>query len=70
MDTQNVKQKDNSLNGLKLRFLSPEQIRQIDETLASIGEYGEIHLVVQHGELRYVNKVESVKAWKNNETNR
>ena len=70
MDTQNNKQKNNSLNGLRLRFLSHEQVKQIDETLASIGEYGEIHLVVQHGELRYVNKVESVKAWKNNVTNK
>ena len=70
MNTQNDKPKNNLLNGLKFRFLSPEQVKQIDEALASIGEYDEIHLVVQHGELRYVNKVESIKAWKNNETNR
>jgi hypothetical protein len=67
---QNNAPKNNVPNGLKLKFLGPEHIKQIDEALASIGEYGEIHLVVQHGELRYVNKVESIKAWKNNETNR
>lgn len=36
---------------------------RIDEMLAAIGEYGEIHLIVQRGELRYINKVESFKAW-------
>lgn len=52
------------VNALKLRFLNLEQIRQIDNSLTSVGEYGEIHLIVQHGELRYINKVESVKAWR------
>jgi len=33
--------------------------------LASVGEYGEVDLVVQHGELRYINKVESFNVWKN-----
>jgi hypothetical protein len=49
-------------NGTKLRKLKPEQLKQIDELLESIGEYGEIHLVIQHGELRYINSVESHKA--------
>ena len=61
--------KNVSLPGLKLKFLNPEQLKQIDDVLASIGEYGEVRLIVQHGELRYVNKVESFKAWKN-ETNK
>ena len=49
---------------IPLRKLTPEQVRQIDELLASLGEYGEIHLIVQRGELKYVNKVESQRAWK------
>ena len=50
--------------GLHLKKLSIDQIKRIDALLASLGDYGEIHLIVQHGELRYINKVESYKAWK------
>jgi hypothetical protein len=53
------------IQALKLKKLTLEQVRHIDEVLASLGEYGEVHLVVQRGELRYINKVESFKAWKN-----
>jgi hypothetical protein len=52
-----------SASALKLRMLDLEQVRRIDEMLASIGDYGEVHLVIQHGELRYINRVESHKAW-------
>lgn len=45
-----------------LKKLSPDQVRQIDEALDAVGDYGEVHLIVQRGELRYVNKVESFKA--------
>lgn len=47
---------------LKLKKLTPEQVEEINEYLASIGDYGEIHLIVQHGELRYINTVASHKA--------
>jgi hypothetical protein len=50
--------------GLKLKFLNPSQVKRIDDLLAQLGEYGELHLIIQHGELRYINKVESYKAWK------
>ena len=43
--------------------LTAQQIRQINELLATLGEYGEIHLIVQRGELKYINKVESQRAW-------
>lgn len=56
-----------SLSSQKLKKLNLEQVKQIDEALASIGDYGEVHLILQHGELRYINKVESQKAWKNYE---
>lgn len=46
-----------------LKKLTSEQILRIDEILAAVGEYGEVHLIVQHGEVRYINKVESYKAW-------
>ncbi len=47
----------------KLRKLTLEQIKRIDEMLADVGEYGEVHIIVQRGELRYINKVESYKFW-------
>jgi len=47
----------------KLRKLTAEQIDQINEVLASLDDYGEVHLIIQHGELKYINKVESHKAW-------
>jgi hypothetical protein len=53
--------------GLELKKLTVDQIKRIDSLLASLGDYGEIHLIVQHGELRYVNKVESYKAWKDDD---
>ncbi len=48
---------------LKLYKLTLEQIRRIDEMLDDLGEYGEVHIIVQRGELRYINKVESYKFW-------
>jgi hypothetical protein len=47
----------------KLSKLTAEQIDQINEVLASLDDYGEVHLIIQHGELKYINKVESHKAW-------
>jgi len=49
---------------LRLKSLNLDQVRHIDSVLASLGEYGEVHLIVQRGELRYINRVESFKVWK------
>jgi len=56
---------DPSLGGIKLKMLDMEQVHRIDEMLDSLGDYGELHLVVQHSELRYINKVESYRASRN-----
>ena len=56
---------DPSLGGMKLRMLDMEQVYRIDERLDSLGDDGELHLIVQHGELRYINKVESYRASRN-----
>lgn len=53
-----------SLQTLRLKKLTLDQVKHIDEVLASLGEYGELHLIIQHGELRYINKVESFSARK------
>jgi hypothetical protein len=65
MDMISSSSQDASLSqALKLKKLTLEQVRGIDAVMASLGEYGEFHLIVQNGELRYINKVESFKAWK------
>ena len=40
--------------GSPLRFLELKQVRMIDEALASLGEFGEVRLVIQKGQLRYL----------------
>ena len=45
-----------------LKKLTLDQVRQIDAALVAVGDYGEVHLIVQRGDLRYINKVESYKA--------
>lgn len=44
---------------IKLKKLKPQQVQKIDEYLESLGEYGEVRLVVQNGELRYINALVS-----------
>lgn len=39
---------------LKVRFLRLEQIRAIDDALQSVGEFGEVRLVVEKSRLRFI----------------
>ena len=61
-DTEPLKGTQISSN-LTLLKLTLEQVRRIDEMLDDVGEYGEVHIIVQKGELRYINKVESYRLW-------
>jgi hypothetical protein len=63
MDTRQSLTKLELPVNLRLEFLTPEQVVRIDKVLATVGEYGEVHLIIQKGELRYINRVESYKAW-------
>jgi len=47
----------------KVKALTPQQIQRINEFLLAMGDFGEIHLIVQKGELRYINIVASHKLW-------
>jgi hypothetical protein len=51
---------------LRLAKLTLDQIKRIDELLTQIGEYGELHIIIERGDLRYINKVESYKFWDTN----
>jgi len=37
-----------------LRVLSASQVEMIDEALSSVGEFGEVRLIVEKGRLRFV----------------
>ena len=37
-----------------LKFLKPQQITLLDEALSTLGEFGELHLVVVKGNLRFI----------------
>jgi hypothetical protein len=67
--SSNASKSITSSKTVHLKKLTPEQVKRIDEVLDSLDEYGEVRLVIQRGELRYINKVESFKAWKNGCTN-
>ena len=51
------------LGDLKLRKLTEQQVEQIDELLDSLEDQGEVRLIMQRGMLKYINKVEKLKAW-------
>lgn len=55
------------LKHLRLKKLTGQQVEQIDELLVLLEEHGEIHLIVERGILKYVNKVEKYKSWKTDE---
>ncbi len=63
METPQSISKNEHVPDMRLKALTPEQVERVNELLTSIGDYGEIHLIIQRGELRYINKVESYKVW-------
>jgi len=47
-----------------LKFMDPRQVSMIDEALSSLGEYGELRLVVEKGRLRFLVTNKSFDALK------
>jgi hypothetical protein len=45
-------------------FLLPRQIEMINEALASLGEFGEVRLVVEKGRLRFLITQKSYDTYK------
>ena len=41
------------------KFLKPRDISIIEEALQKVGTFGEVHLVIEHGRLRYVRTLKS-----------
>src|SRR5512140_2413718 len=63
MQNPDGKQRSSPLPLSGLKKLNEQQIRQIDLALDAVGDYGEVHLIVRHGQLTYINRVESHRAW-------
>ncbi len=66
MKDQETSESEKLPNELRLVKLTREQVKRIDELLAELGEYGELHIIIERGDLRYINKVESYKFWDTN----
>ena len=47
-----------------LNFLAPHQVCMIDEALHSLGEFGEVRLILERGRLRFVVTQKSYDALK------
>lgn len=62
MDPSEESQRNSTAKAFQL---TPDQIKQINDALSSVSEYGEVHLVIQHGMLKYINVLNSHKAWRN-----
>jgi len=48
----------------KRKFLTDQQIEMVDEALHSLGEFGEVRLVVEKGRLRFIVTQKSYDALK------
>ncbi len=48
----------------ELKFLKASQIRMIDEALELVGEFGQVHLVVERGRLRFLVTEKSFDVFK------
>ena len=63
--------KANTSSSKPLKFLARSQIKMIDEALDAVGPYGEAHLIVEKGRLRFVvtkNSHDALK-WRNGSLN-
>jgi hypothetical protein len=45
---------------IKRRFLQQQQIQMVEDALSSLGEYGEVRLVVEKGQLRFLVTQKSI----------
>lgn len=48
-------EKDGRLDWENLKLLGENEILMIDEALSSVGDHGEVHLVVSKGKLRFLS---------------
>ena len=59
MPTVRVTNGDGTLSDIKLERLDAVEIKKIEEALKKVGAFGEVHLVVEKGRLRFVRTLKS-----------
>ena len=64
MDTSETRMTGNKLKSKALKHLSPNQVQMIDEALASLGDFGEVRLIIEKGRLRFLVTQKSFDALK------
>lgn len=64
MDTSETRMTGNKLKSKALKYLSPNQVHMIDEALASLGDFGEVRLIIEKGRLRFLVTQKSFDALK------
>ncbi len=69
MESPDGKEKSLPLSHPRLKRLNKRQIRQIDMVLESVGDYGDVRLIVRRGQFMYIHRVESQRAWDSQDTN-
>ena len=64
MSDSNFNQVRQATNSRLLSFLDQQQVIMIDEALSTLGEYGELRLIVEKGRLRFLVTQKSFDALK------
>lgn len=64
MSNANLKQLSGLKNNPILSFLDHRQVKMIDEALSTLGDYGELRLIVEKGRLRFIVTQKSFDALK------
>ena len=64
MSNTNLNQISRLKNNPILSFLDQRQVEMIDEALSTLGDYGELRLVVEKGRLRFIVTQKSFDALK------
>ena len=62
--TSDVRFSNRGAGSQSLTFLDSRQVSMIDEALSAVGDYGEVHLIIEKGRLRFVVTKRSYDALK------
>ena len=64
MDTSETRMTGSHLKTKALKCLNPRQVQMIDEAVASLGDCGEVRLIIERGRLRFLVTQKSFDALK------
>lgn len=64
MNTSETYLTGSKLRTKALKCLNPDQVQMIDEAMASLGDFGEVRLIIERGRLRFLVTQKSFDALK------